>query len=460
MAKKYYVLDTNILIQTAGRALRGFDDNIVVITYTTLEELDGLKKASAEIGYNARETLRILGEIENNKGEINDKGGKLLIYGYDDSRFLVNFPKEFKLEKPDNRILAAAKILDIDTEDMSVILVTNDFAMKIKANRCGITAQGYFNDQISSDNEYEGREKISEDGRRQILGLIGMNQKLFDADAKGITSVPYMKEQAPFLDVYENKYYEIDDEVGYTLSKYKDGELHLLKSEGKEGVYGIYPKNPGQRFCIDALSAPASDIPFVIIKGPAGCGKTMLAMATGLEKVYNSDEYNKIIITRSNTLSDEELGFLPGDLEDKMMPLLAPFYDNLDFLFRNKYSEMRASDVSAQIEDLLENRMLEIVSMAYIRGRSIAKSFIIVDEAQNLTVTQAKTIVTRAGMGSKIILMGDLGQIDNNKLDKKNNGLSYLSEKFKGSPLCAQVSFYEDECVRSPLAMDAIQRLL
>ena len=167
--------------------------------------------------------------------------------------------------------------------------------------------------------------------------------------------------------------------------------------------------------------------------------------------------YDKIIITRSNQLADEDIGFLPGTLEEKMSPLLAPFYDNLKFLM--KFSGESDEQVTYLLEDMMARGSIEIVSLAYIRGRSIPNAYIIIDESQNLSVTQAKTIVTRCGIGTKLVMLGDPDQIDNPKLDKISNGLVYLSDRFKGSPLCAQLTFTDNECVRSSLATEAISRL-
>ena len=253
----------------------------------------------------------------------------------------------------------------------------------------------------------------------------------------------------------------------------KGDKLVLFKEP--QPVYGVKPLNVAQKLALEALKAPVEEVPFVILKGPAGCGKTLLALAVGLSNSYDEKKsriYDSVVITRSNTQADEELGFLPGDLEDKMDPLLGPFWDNLKYIFGNNSNENEKEKgkkgkaveedrqlVLEQIDYILETKVLEILALSYIRGRSFRNTFLIVDESQNLTRTQAKTIVTRMGKGSKLILLGDPEQIDTAKLTKTNNGLVYLSEAFKNSPLCAEVTFTRDECERSPLAEEALRVL-
>ena len=201
------------------------------------------------------------------------------------------------------------------------------------------------------------------------------------------------------------------------------------------------------------------------MRGPAGCAKTFLSLAAGLDESYRQGysssgaRYQKVMITRNNVLSDADMGFLPGTLEEKMGPLVAPFIDNLEVLLKANTKEESMDQIHAQIDDLLDEGILEICSMAYMRGRSITGSYLIIDEAQNATVGQILEIISRAGMGTKVIVAGDPDQIDNPKLDKINNGLVFAAEKMKGSKLCAQLTFDQEESVRSPLAMEAAKRL-
>lgn len=206
---------------------------------------------------------------------------------------------------------------------------------------------------------------------------------------------------------------------------------------------------------------PVEKIPFVILKGPAGTAKTFLSLAAGLDQTYDDprhSRYDSILISRNNVMADEDFGYLPGELRDKMNPLLAPFFDNLESLLRKDSGEDK-SNISMQIDDMIETGVIEICALAYMRGRSITNKFLIVDETQNATRSQIRDIITRAGAGCKVVICGDPEQIDAHNLDKLNNGLVFASEKMKGSPLCAQVTFNENESVRSELAKEAIKRL-
>lgn len=461
---KTYILDTNILMSTEGKVLFGFADNEVVITHTTLEELDRLKDALGERGYQARESIRVIDEIVDNRQEkesildgikLNNGGTFKMTTNY----LQATMPNGWSLDRADNRILCTAKTLS-DQVNTKVILITNDVNLKLKAHAMKIDVQDYKNDRINEEEFYSGRKFITvpdtvidaiyKKGSVNLRDVLSTEDYLLEEEKDDILSQELVENEFICLKGYTNK---------SALSWRKGDSLVLIKAD-KPPVYGITAKNSGQKFAMEALLSSVEDIPLVILKGPAGCGKTLISLACGLDGAYDSKEhrkYDNVVITRSNTLSDEDLGFLPGDLEEKMTPLLAPFFDNLKFLVGKNIEEK--SQINLQINDMLEEGVIEITSLSYIRGRSLTNTFLIVDEAQNLTRTQAKTIVTRMGIGSKLVILGDPNQIDNPKLDKKNNGLAYLSDKFKGSPLCAQIEFDNSESVRSKLALDAINRL-
>ena len=464
---KTYVLDTNILESTEGRAILGFDDNEVIITHTTQEELDKHKDIKGELGYQARQTIKLIESILDNKKEDESVLKGIRLENGGTFRIVTNYlqstmPVGWSLERPDNRILCTTKTLAEQGSERQVILITNDVSLKTKAIAMDIPVQKYQNDQLVTDEFYSGRtniqvtdtciNKLFEKKELKISGLSNKNRKesyLLDESDKIL-----------FTSLAENEFVVLEGITGGSALVWRKGDtLKLIDSENKP-VFGIAAKNVGQKFSLEALKASVEECPLVILKGPAGCGKTLLALAVGLSYTYDSKAhrtYDSIVITRSNTLTDEDLGFLPGDLEEKMSPLLAPFFDNLRFLL-GKHEEEKAQ-ITLQIDDMLETGVIEITSLSYIRGRSLRNTFLIVDEAQNLTRLQAKTIATRIGQGSKLVICGDPNQIDNPKLDKKNNGLIYLSEKFKGSALCAQVEFLNSECVRSKLAIEAINRL-
>ena len=441
--KKTFILDTNILIQTAGDALYGFDDNEVVVTHVTLEELDRKKTDMGEAGWGAREAIRKILALKDSGDYI--KGVRIGegIFRIETNHTHGSLPEGWDKARPDNLIIATAKALS-ELND-KVYLITNDAAMLIKARVAGVHAESYQNDQIDSEKLYTGRCEIG--------AFPDDINKIYDNKTIDLPNLPEEDE------IYENEFVCLKSGSQSALARYNEGKLHLINP--KTRVFGIEPKNQGQSFAMNALMAPAEEIPLVILKGAAGTGKTYCALAAGLEQVYRGCEalYDSIIITRSNTLPEnEDLGFLPGSLEEKMGPLLAPFYDNVKSLLR-KDSKEDMSQIEMQTQDLMETGILQITSLAYIRGRSIPNSYIIVDEAQNMSRNQIKTLVSRCGIGTKLIIMGDPDQIDTPKLSKKSNGLVYLSEKMKGSKFCAQITFDENECVRSPLAAEAIKLL-
>lgn len=445
---KIYVLDTNILLHSPN-AIFGFKENHVVITGTTLQEIDSKKSHSDEVGYNARETCRIL-EMLRKKGNLLkgidlENGGKLFVEpdGVDED----NLPKGFSLKNPDNRIISSILSLKASTraKGIQVILVTNDISMKINASVCGIDVQSYKNDQLTTDEFYTGRKQIETTAKviNELYATKTAKASLFKNES-----------------FVENQFVTLKSGTQSALAQYKNEELHLMQFNKK--TYGVTPKNEGQTYFLSALLAPAEEIPIVIGIGPAGCAKTFLSLAAGLDKTYDSKKersYDRILITRNNVMSDADFGYLPGELEEKMTPLLAPFFDNLESLIRSNNKDMENNEIQNQIDYLCDTKIIDICPLAYMRGRSITNSYLIVDEAQNATRSQIRDIITRAGRGTKVVLLGDPNQIDNHLLDKWNNGLTYASEKMKGSSLCAQITFKESESVRSELATEAIMRL-
>ena len=231
----------------------------------------------------------------------------------------------------------------------------------------------------------------------------------------------------------------------------------------KSQPYGVKPRNSGQYFLQEALMKPADEAPLVIVKGQAGTAKTFYALAVGLEKIVNrpTGEYRRILVCRPNAQFDSDIGFLPGDEQEKISPLMRPIIDNLEQLIDASEEERYENELELKdkIDELFDRHVIQTEALNFIRGRSFVKTYLIIDEAQNMTPNQAKSIITRAGKGTKIILLGDPNQIDKPFLDERTNGLSYASEKMKGSPLCFQITMTADECERSELALDAVQRL-
>ena len=457
---KTYVLDTNILIQQPN-SIYGFDDNDVVITSTTLQELDKKKTAPGEVGYHAREAIRIIDSLKNDGDYLTGislpHGGKFIIDP--DGINKDNLPQGYSIERPDNRIISSV-ITRASKTDSPVILITNDVSMRINAICCGVETQGYHNEEIDNEDEvYTGRCDAYIDGK-------SFNELISNGKVEIQRGFSFYLGDNKKVEIEENEFCLVRNAESPSdktaLAICKGTTLHRIKDNLRP--FGITGKNVAQKFALYALMAPPEEIPLVILRGPAGCAKTFLSLAVGLDESYSqgarSDtRYQKVMITRNNVLSDADIGYLPGTLEEKMGPLVAPFIDNLEVLLKANEKNESMDMIHTQIDDLLEDGILEICSMAYMRGRSITGSYLIIDEAQNATVGQILEIISRAGMGTKVIVAGDPDQIDNPKLDKINNGLVFAAEKMRGSSLCAQLVFDRNESVRSPLAMEAAKRL-
>lgn len=455
--EKDYILDTNILMQTYGEAILGFEDNNVIVTGTTLEELDQLKLNLGEKGYSARCAVRKIKEVYNLKGSFaNQKiflpnGGTFRIETRDVSK--VKLPSGWDINKPDNYILATALDLQMNNRmnknPVPVILITNDVSMQIKAKAINIQTQDYQNEIVNEEELTSGKCTISISSA-QMSWLF--KDKYLNVDEIEIPN-KYKNEKHLYFHLLN-----FDNAKDSALAV-RRGDKIVPVGYKKDEYMGISARNMTQHFAIDALKAPANEIPLVILRGPAGSGKTLLSIAVGLDQTLDGN-YQKIIISRSNTLPEnEDIGFLPGSLEEKMAPLMAPFYDNIETMVRNNCKDESSADVKIQVEDYMDNGIIEITSLAYIRGRSIPNAYIIIDEAQNLTRNQVKTIITRAGMGTKIVLLGDPDQIDSPKLTKYSNGLIYAATVMKDSSLCVQLEFDPNECERSVLAAEAAKKM-
>lgn len=444
--KKTYILDTNILLSDP-RAIFGFEDNDVVITQTTLQELDSKKKTPGEIGYNARETIRILESIRKT-AKNNDLMEKTLLEngGYfklvpDDTSFL---PTAFSKDRPDNKIIGTALYLE-NLQTVPTILVTNDISMRINAASAHfLNVEEYRNDHISEETDnYTGVRDYYD------------NESVFDQlKTSLINGVEFKDTNRPLK---QNEFVIIHKGYDKCLAIHKNGRLYLV-SLPKDGIFKVMPKNYYQMAALYALIAPIQEIPLVILKGTAGSAKTFLSLAAGLDATFDG-MYHKLLISRNNVMADAEFGFLPGDISDKMTPLLAPFYDNLENLFRNHEPNEADEEINVEIDDLFASKRIDVCPLAYMRGRSITHSYLIVDEVQNATRSQIRDIITRAGEGTKIVLCGDPTQVDAHALDRYNNGLVFAAQRFIDSPLCAQITFDSETCVRSDLAKEAINLL-
>lgn len=444
--KKNYVLDTNVLIHNPN-CLEKFEENNIYIPFPVIEELDGLKTRPGEVGFNAREVTRIIKEMRQNKdlltGVPTPGGGMLYVYMADDLDF-SKLPQGWKTDKADNLILLS--VVKLKEKKRNVFLVSNDSNIAIKADALGVAVQEYKNDRLAEGvNIYSGRtvRHVSNEDFGKF-----MSEKKLSIDA-------LMDEDLP--KPLPNEFLTIMTWEGSSyLAKYDGLYIRPLTFQ-KAHPCGLNTRNSGQIFLQEALMSSYEEHPLTVCVGPAGTGKTLFAVAVGLEQVMERNQYKRVLICRPNVMMDEEIGFLPGTEQEKISPLLRGTYDNLTVLFGNKDDTQET--MQDKIEELFQRGYIATQSIGYLRGRSIADTYIIIDECQNCTPNQILSIITRAGEGSKIVLLGDPNQIDNPRLDRRNNGLVYALERMKDSKLCEVTTFTENECTRSPLAREASDKL-
>ncbi|WKY47471.1 PhoH family protein [Eubacteriaceae bacterium ES3] len=454
---KTYILDTNVLIQSPS-ALFSFDDNNIVLPIAVLEDLDKLKNEDGERGANARESIRTLEHFRQTANLIAgaplNNGGFLRIELNCES---VELPYGFRTDCNDNRILKVCKGLQNKGEN--VILVTKDIIVRLKAQTMSIPAEDFFAEQSPTyTDQYTGRIKIDcPDELFDELSRGGLNpDQTFILKANG---------EKEAVNLVINQFVIICSELDSRktrLGRFDGKRIVPLKTLNQE-PFGVKAQNVGQRFLQEALLEDAQRAPLVIVKGTSGTAKTFYSLAVGLSQTVNMDQnsYRKILITRPNAQFDENIGYLPGSEQEKIAPLLRPIIDNLEILLDKPNQTRFQNEVESKkkIESYFNQGIITAEAINFIRGRSITHTYLIIDEAQNLTPKQVKGIITRVGKGTKIVLLGDPQQIDNPLLDEKTNGLSYASERMKGSPLCYQLTMEPDECLRSKLAYDAAQRM-
>ena len=451
---KTYVVDTNVLIQ-APDALYCFEDNQVVLPVVVLEELDHLKKAEGEKGANARAAIRNLEQLRH-KGDLLSgvklgQGGSIRI----ETNFVdVKLPPDLPDDKMDNRILKVCKGLEGD-----VVLVTKDILLRIKAQIIGVKAEDFTAEQVPErSDQYQGRtevyvpEESFKDYKKKGIPI----DQVYVMDETGEKRKPELTENEFIL-------LKADQSTKKTVLGRVSKTKIVPLEYGKHRPYGISPRNAGQYFLQEALMQPAETAPLVIVKGMAGTAKTFYSLAVGLEKLLNNPtgEYRRMMISRPNAQFDSDIGFLPGDEQEKISPLMRPVIDNLEQLIDSNEEKRyeKEEELAGKIEEIFGRGLIKTEALNYIRGRSIVQTYLIIDEAQNMTPNQVKGIITRAGKGTKIILLGDPNQIDRPFLDERTNGLSFAAEHMKGSSLCWQVTLTAEECERSLLAMDAVKRL-
>lgn len=455
---KNYVVDTNVLLQ-APYAIESFEDNSVVLPMVVLEELDRFKKAEGETGANARKVIRYLEQLRQKgnllEGVRLESGGLLRV----EKNFVhISLPKDLHEESGDNRILCVCLGLAESSEEQ-VVLVTKDLLLRIKAQILGICAEDFTTDQVlERENQYNGRSEVyvPEEYFRNFKKKGVPVDRVYEVSEEGESRVPELAENQFVI-------LRADQSAKKTqLGRVENGVIRKLEYR-KSSPYGISPRNAGQYFLQEALMQPADKAPLVIVKGMAGTSKTFYSLAVGLEKLLNhpTGEYRRILVCRPNAQFDDDIGFLPGDEQEKISPLMRPIIDNLEQLIDSSEEEryQDEDELKGKIDEIFERGIIQAEALNYIRGRSIVKTYLIIDEAQNTTPDQIKGIITRAGRDTKIILLGDPNQIDRPFLDERTNGLSYASEHMKGSRLCWQLTMTTEECERSALAMEAVRRL-
>ena len=422
--KKTYVLDTNVFL-TNSNSIFEFKNNDIVIPIKVLDEIDKHKKRQDGVGLNARSTIRILDNLRS-KGNLH-KGvriarskGILLVRGYD----LEDIPVGCDTSSVDNQIIATAITEQKRNLKRKVIVVTRDINMRVKCDSLELLTEDYVSNKVITHRSelYTGfRQHLVDD---QVVDQFYEGEKIYLDDEN--------------INFYPNEYIMLvsnANEKKSALARFDSGQIPLKRiTDSKEAIWGCKPRNKEQTFALDLLLDP--NIPIVTLIGKAGCGKTLLAIAAGLEQVLEQGEYKKLVVSRPVQPMGKDIGFLPGTLEEKMRPWLMPIQDNIDFLLNGKKENM---------DMFFEDGTIQIEALTYIRGRSISNAFIIVDEAQNLTTHELKTIITRVGENTKIILTGDVEQIDSVYLDSTSNGLSYAVEKLKAYDLAGHMTLIKGE---------------
>lgn len=431
--KKHFILDTNVLLYDPHAVYR-FEENEIIIPITVIEEMDRFKKDMNETGRNARQLARILDDFRK-KGSLAsgidlESGGRLRVELYKEE-FAKHLPPELSEQHGDNRILAVAAGITSKNGKSPVILVTKDTNMRIKADAIGVRAEDYKSDKVEIEELYSGFVELPVDA--QVI------DRFYGQGWVDVHNILYPNQ---FVALRDN-----DNPSHSAIGKYNAEQKKVvpLIKVGKEGIWSIHPRNREQSFAVDALLDDS--IKIVTLVGKAGTGKTLLAIAAGLQKTAEDNVYNRLLVSRPVFPMGRDLGFLPGDIEEKLAPWMQPIFDNVDLLLTGHEADRRHSK---GYRELMSMGIMEIEPLTYIRGRSIPNQYLIVDEAQNLTPHEIKTIVTRAGEGTKIVLTGDPYQIDNPYVDSSSNGLTYLVERFKGQSVSAHITMTRGE--RSQLA--------
>jgi len=429
---KYFVLDTNVLLHNAD-SINSFADNIVVLPMSVIEELDTFKSLNNELARNARQVIRSLDHLRESghlaQGAKMDNGGTLMIYHEKD---LIDHGLD--MHKPDNRILGVAYTLA--QQGKTVIFVSKDINARLKADSLGIEVQDFEKQKVNFDELFSGHCEIKVPGAE-------IDKLYKEKDLQIVSCASSPNEFVLLIDEGNEQHTALSRSLG-------DGHLVPLLPDYNE-AYGLKPRNKEQRMALELLLDP--EILLVTMVGQAGTGKTLLALAAALEATINLRRYDRILVSRPIIPMGKDIGFLPGDKDEKLAHWMQPIFDNLTFLLGptgRRAGEAGEQTVKQKVEKLMHDNVIELEALTYIRGRSIPHQYVIVDEAQNLTPHEVKTIVSRAGEGTKVVLTGDPYQIDNPYLDSSSNGLSYTVERMRSLALHGHITLLKSE--RSTLA--------
>jgi PhoH-like ATPase len=446
--RRTYVLDTNVFLYDPN-SIHVFDEHDLVIPITVIEEIDRFKKDLNETGRNARMISRRLDELRKNgslsSGVPLSSGGTLRVAMPDGQSYL---PAGFGPSSNDNLILNTVLSLHQRAGLAPVVFVTRDTNMRIKADALGVTAEDYEHAHIDVDERYTGISTMQVPAARV-------------AELYSRGWLPMEEEEARAAHLYPNQFVvmQSEEQSGQTALVRRDQKKSRLKLVGryKEGIWGIFARNKEQLFALDLLLDDSISV--VTIDGMAGTGKTLLAMAAGLKLVADEKKFRRLVVSRPIFPLGRDLGFLPGDISEKLNPWMKPIFDNLDLLLggSNDEERNRRSNGQPSYQALIDQGLVEVEPLTYIRGRSLPRQYLVVDEAQNLTPHEVKTVITRAGEGTKLVLTGDPQQIDNPYVDATSNGLTYVVERFKDSPLAGHITLRKGE--RSELAETAARLL-
>ena len=426
MGKKNFVLDTNVLLHD-HKCIFNFEENDIFIPIVVLEELDKFKKGNEEINYNAREFARQLDKYTDkdffeNGAQLGPDLGRLSIIV--NSSLNKRVKEAFREDKPDHRILSAAIEVAEQHKNMRTILVTKDINLRMKARALGIETEDYTNDKVKSDDLFENEHRTITGIAPDIIDAIYSSKKGIPVEQIGVK-------------LRTNECFVLDSGNSSVLARYVTAD-GIVRKVIKEKNFGIEPRNAEQAFAFDLLNDDR--VKLLAITGKAGTGKTLLALAGALKQ---HGMYKQILLARPIvSLSNKDLGFLPGDEKQKIAPYMQPLFDNLNVIKRQFSLE---SNDYRTLQEMQAGGSLVIEALAYIRGRSLSDTFCIIDEAQNLTPHEIKTIITRAAEGTKMVFTGDVYQIDSPYLDTQSNGLAYMIDRMQGQEIFGHVNLVKGE---------------